>query len=72
MECPKCKGLMMLERFSDFLSHFLRLEMHQLRRDHRPDDFSQSPEEPRCSGTPDGRDAVIHRRIPLPVDVTFG
>jgi hypothetical protein len=33
-----------------FLSHFLRLEMHQLRRDHRSDDFQQSTKEPGRTG----------------------
>lgn len=36
------------------LPHFLRLEMHQLRRDHRSHDFQQSKKEPGCAGQSTG------------------
>ena len=36
------------------LPHFLRLEMHQLRRDHRSHDFQQSKKEPGRAGQPTG------------------
>ena len=45
------------------LPHFLRLEMHQLRRDHRSHDFQQSKKEPGRAGYSTGVSELTINRV---------
>ena len=47
MECPKCKGLMMLERFSDFFLIFYAWKCIDYSAVHRSHDFQQPAQESR-------------------------
>lgn len=60
MECPKCKGMMMLERFSDFFSFSTPGNASSTSwRHHQADHFGEPQEEPRRPRRSTGGDTLI-------------
>ena len=52
MDCPKCKGMMMLERFSNFFVVFYAWKCINCGAHHRPHYFQQSPKKSGCPRGP--------------------